>query len=228
MCGRFTLRIPTPVLIEHFGLGRIATLPPRYNIAPTQNVATIRRQAGRAGRRLALVRWGLIPPWATDGSIGNRLINARAETAAEKPSFRAAFRRRRCLVAADGFYEWQRTKDGKQPYYITLANGRPIGFAGLWETWRSRAAPRQVIESCTILTTEANGTLRPIHDRMPVILEPDTYEWWLDPDPVEPDRLVQLLVPCADAQVTARPVSAYVNNPAHDDPHCVEQAPRSR
>ena len=176
MCGRYTLKTPVEKLAEEFGFDDSSVeLPPNYNVAPTQGVAAVLEEDGR--RRLEVLRWGLIPPWADDPQIGSRMINARAETAPEKPSFRRAFRERRCLIPADGFYEWKRMNGGKQPYYIHMKEGRPFAFAGLWESWKEAGGPE--IRSCTILTTKPNALAGEIHDRMPVILPPalTTYGW---------------------------------------------------
>jgi putative SOS response-associated peptidase YedK len=169
-----------------------------------------------------MLRWGLVPPWAEDQKIGNRLINARAETAAGKPSFRAAFKRRRCLVPADGFYEWQKVGRAKQPYYIRLKDGAPFAFAGLWEHWQG--ADGEIIESCTLLTTEANDLMRPIHERMPVMLKPEDFGRWLDRDAPAGKALAALLCPYPAEAMTAYPVSAHVNNPRNDGPACVAPA----
>ena len=180
MCGRFLLHAPVEVLQRAFGFAERPNLQPRYNIAPTQTVAIVRRKDDGGGRELALVRWGLIPSWAKDASIGGRLINARAETVAEKPAFRGAFRRRRALVPADGFYEWRKREGDrpKQPLLIRRRDGQPFALAGLWEHWRG---PEGEVQTCTIVTTAANVVLAPIHDRMPVILDPASYDRWLDP-----------------------------------------------
>src|SRR5262245_35107324 len=175
MCGRFTLATSRAQLADLFRLAGGPELPLRYNIAPTQPVPVVR--AAGDGRALALARWGLIPRWATDPAIGNRLINARSETVAEKPSFRDAFRKRRCLIPATGFYEWAKTAGGKQPYHFRLLDGRPFAFAGLWERWDRGGEP---VESCTILTTAANAVVRPVHERMPVILPAEAFAAWLD------------------------------------------------
>jgi putative SOS response-associated peptidase YedK len=213
------------VLIEHFGLGRIPSLPPRYNIAPSQEVAVVRHSLEAPFRRLDMLRWGLIPSWSKDPSTAYRMINARGESVAEKPAFRRAFRQRRCLVAADGFYEWKKTERQKQPYFIHLQDHSPLAFAGLWESWQPPAAHEDPIETCTIITTDANELMRELHDRMPAILAPDQYALWLDPDVQDPKRVQPLLAPYpADAMVAA-PVSTYVNSPAHDDAKCVEIQP---
>jgi putative SOS response-associated peptidase YedK len=220
MCGRFTLTTPMPVLAELFLFPEAAPQPPRYNIAPTQAVATV-RAADPNHRELALCRWGLIPSWANDPAIGNRLINARSETAAEKPAFRSAFRHRRCLILADGFYEWQKTGGRKQPFYIKMKDGQPFAFAGLWERWEGGGEP---VDTCTILTTEANELVRPVHDRMPVILAPEDYGRWLDPETKKPELLEPLLQPFAADAMTAYPVSPVVNTPRNDSARCIEPA----
>ena len=228
MCGRFTLRKEESVIREAFELSEVPTLEPRYNIAPTQLVPTVVRPKVSAQspeqseqRQFLSLRWGLIPSWAKDPAIGARLINARSETVTEKPSFRAAFRQRRCLVLADGFYEWQRQERKKQPFYFRLQDGQPFAFAGLWERWK--APNGEAIESCTILTTEANELLRPIHDRMPVILDPKDYELWLDPEVQKPEPLQQLLRPYRSEGMTTYPVSTQVNNPSNNSPECITE-----
>lgn len=223
MCGRFTLTQSAKGLAEHFLLDEEFPLVPGYNIAPTQPVPVIR--AGKTTKReFDYLYWGLIPSWSKDPTIGARMINARSETVAEKPSFRTAFKRRRCLIAADGFYEWQQSspkKTGakKQPFYFQLQEHQPFGFAGLWEYWHSPDGGE--IESCVILTTAANEQMQPIHDRMPVILSPDDYDLWLDPAVQSPDRLFPLLSPYPAEQMRHYPVSTQVNNPGHDSPDCI-------
>ncbi len=179
MCGRFTLTINPDELQQQFGLSEAppTQLAPRYNIAPTQAVAVI---ANNSDRKLELFQWGLIPSWAKDPKIGSKMINARAETLAEKPSFRTALKRRRCLVVADGFYEWKKTGSGKTPMYIQLKDGQPFGFAGLWEAWQS--PDDGLIKTCTIITTTPNALLAEIHYRMPVILPREAYDTWLAPE----------------------------------------------
>ncbi|HBY94887.1 MAG: SOS response-associated peptidase [Ardenticatenaceae bacterium] len=219
MCGRFTLTTSVETLVESFELSAAPPeLPPRYNIAPTQPVAAVLGD-DEEQRRLALLRWGLIPAWAKDPGIGNRMINARAETVAEKPAYRAAFQRRRCLVVADGFYEWQRLERGKRPIYIRMADGQPFAFAGLWEHWQGPDG--SPIDSCTILTTTPNEIMYPIHNRMPVILLPEAYDLWLDPSVQAAGPLLPLLRPYPAEAMTAFPVSPLVNNPANDDPRCI-------
>jgi putative SOS response-associated peptidase YedK len=220
MCGRYTLATPVERLAEEFGFDASSTqLPPNYNVAPTQSVATVLQESGE--RRLELLRWGLIPSWADDPQIGSRMINARAETAPEKPSFRRAFRERRCLIPADGFYEWKRTNGAKQPYYIHMKEGRPFAFAGLWEGWQDDGGPE--IRSCTILTTRPNALAHSIHDRMPVILPTASYDAWLDPE-AEKEELLALLEPYPEDEMEAYPVSRFVNSPSNNDPRCVEPA----
>jgi putative SOS response-associated peptidase YedK len=220
MCGRFTLRAPASVIAEQFGPFEMRPFAARFNIAPTQPVAVVRRAAARSGRELVWLRWGLVPAWAKDPAIGARLINARAETAAEKPAFRAAMRARRCLVVADGFYEWQRSGGAKQPYLFQLRDGRPFAFAGLWETWRR--PDEEPLETCTLLTTAANDLVRPIHERMPAILPPTAYQAWLDTGVAEPTALAPLLAPFPSGEMQAQAVGNFVNSPAHDSPRCIE------
>jgi putative SOS response-associated peptidase YedK len=227
MCGRFTLRTPATVLTQQLLLDLgVEETPvdwePRYNIAPTQSVAAV-REVEKGLRQFDLLRWGLIPSWAKDPSIGNRTINARAETVAEKPSFRSAFRRRRCLVLADGYFEWRKEGAKKQPYYIRLQDERPFAFAGLWERW-TPGDPESTLETCTLITTDANELTREIHDRMPVILSPADYAQWLDPGLDDAKRLLPLLRPFETGPMIATPVSTRVNNPKHDAPDCVEPA----
>ena len=217
MCGRFTQRASAERIAEAFGVREVPPLAARYNIAPTQSVLTV--HGSPDGREARMLQWGLVPRWAKDPSIGARLINARRETVGEKPAFRDSFRRRRCLIAADGFYEWRRTDGGKQPFFFRLRDDRPFGFAGLWDRWEgSDGAP---IVSCTILTTEANDVLRPVHDRMTVILDPGDYDLWLDPDLKRTDLLHDLLRPYSPGEMASHPVSLRVNRPSNDDPQCV-------
>ena len=219
MCGRFTLKTRPEVLAEHFGLPEVPGFEPRFNIAPTQPVAIVRALPETGGRELSRLRWGLIPSWADDPAIGLRLINARAETAAEKPAFRAAFRQRRCLVLADGFFEWAKSGGGKQPYHFRLKDGGPFAFAGLWELWSKGEEP---IESCTLLTTEANDMVGPVHDRMPVLLEPEAYGRWLDPQLRRTEEVSDLLRPFPAGRMMGYPVGRLVNDPRNDDLRCVE------
>lgn len=223
MCGRFTLRAPASVIAEQFALYEVEPFSPRFNIAPTQPVAVVR--AGRASakqtnRDLAWLRWGLVPRWAKDLSIGNRMINARAESVMDKPAYRSAYRERRCLIVADGFYEWKKEGRAKQPYFLRLRDERPFAFAGLWETWKS--PDDALVESCVLLTTDPNPLVAEIHDRMPLILQPDDYDRWLDPALRETESLRALFRPYAGEEMVAFPVAAYVNSPTHDDPRCIE------
>jgi putative SOS response-associated peptidase YedK len=220
MCGRYTLYAPkAEVLADLFGLTDVPPLEPRYNITPTQQVPAVRACTDAPGRELVLLRWGLIPSWADDLSIGNRLINARAETVASKPSFRSAFRRRRCLLVADGFYEWAQEDGRKQPYYFRLKDGQPFAFAGLWEEWQRGG---ESVASCTILTTTANNLLASYHERMPVILPRQDHSPWLDRQLQDPAMLEALLRPYPSGEMAAYPVSARVNNPRNDDPQCLQ------
>jgi putative SOS response-associated peptidase YedK len=222
MCGRFSLRARlAEMLEEYFDVLDAPLLEPRYNIAPSQPVPVIRLMPNcpKSQHELALLRWGLIPSWAKDPAIGNRMINARAETLAEKPAFRAALRRRRCLIPADGFYEWQGTGKSKQPFFIHFRDDRPFAFAGLWESWEG--PDNSAIESCTIITTEANELVRPIHDRMPVILPPEAHIHWLDSSIDKFEDIAALLVPFSSGEMDAYPVTTLVNKPTHDEPGCV-------
>lgn len=230
MCGRYTLRVPRARIIERFQIARDLTsqehLFERYNIAPSQKVAAVRIALDGA-RELVPLRWGLIPHWAKEARSEYSTINARAETVAEKPAFRSAFRQRRCLIPADGFYEWQ-VRPGsklKQPWYIQLKDGELFAFAGLWERWEPRAGVEgEPVESCTILVTDANELVRPIHDRMPVILDPADYEIWLNPTH-DPAALRALLKPYPAQAMVAWKIGTRVNNPRNDDPACLEAVP---
>jgi len=220
MCGRFSLATSAQQVAEHFGLAEVPELSPRYNIAPTSSVAVVRGPGGGAAPILEFRHWGLIPSWAKDPGIGARMINARVETAAEKPSFRAAFRRRRCLVPADGFYEWKPHPKRRRPHHVRLAEGELIGLAGLFEAWESPEGER--IESCTLLTTAANAAMSALHHRMPVIVDPADYPAWLDPDLQEPDTVLSLTGSSISDRLRFRPVDFRVNNPRNDDPLCIE------
>ena len=200
----------------------------RYNVAPTQLVSAIRSDG--QSRSLDLLRWGLIPAWAKDKSIGSRMINARSETVAEKPSFRSAFKSRRCLIVADGFYEWVAGAEGKQPVHICMQNQQPFAFAGLWETWTDKSFSEaddseknpQTIQSCTILTTSSNSLLENVHDRMPVILKRDDHQMWLDPQFEDRESLQELLRPFPSEPMQLFPVSKLANSPRNDIPECAE------
>ena len=225
MCGRFTQRFSWREVHYFMNLtGPALNLRPRYNVAPGQDVAAVR--PAEDGRRLSMLRWGLIPFWSREPNIGYRMINARAETAAGKPAFRAAYRARRCLIPADGFYEWQRKGKVRQPFYFGLNDGGLMAFAGLWERWTipdgiklprslSDRAPGDAVETCTILTTSANEALAPVHHRMPVILPPDAFDPWLTGQQVA-------LEPYPADGMTLQAVSTWVNKASNDDPRCLE------
>jgi putative SOS response-associated peptidase YedK len=220
MCGRFSLTAEMSALQEMFPWVNFSTeIQPRYNIAPSQSVAVITNDGTNS---LDFFHWGLIPSWAKDIQIGSQLINARAETITEKPSFRISFRRRRCLVLADGFFEWQKQGDSKRkiPNYIHLVTGKPFAFAGLWERWTSPEG--NDIKSCTIITTQPNSLMEPIHNRMPVILRPEDYQVWLRPGEQAPAELTKLLNPFPADLMKAYMVSPLVNSPANDLPACIQ------
>lgn len=215
MCGRFSLGVSPETLQAFFELGQAPDFVPRYNVAPSTAVIAIREIDGV--RRADPLRWGLIPHWAKDVRIGYATINARAETVAVKPAFRDAFRRRRCLIPADGFYEWQARPGSqvKQPYFISRTDGAPLAMAGLWERWRGPSG--EVIESCTVIVTAANTLLRPIHDRMPVLLDPEHFHAWLDPANDDTPALLALLRPYPPEPLRVVRVGRRVNDPRHDD-----------
>jgi putative SOS response-associated peptidase YedK len=222
MCGRFTLATAPDFEAEFFELAAVPDFPARYNIAPTQPAPVIVVTPERGTRVFRVLRWGLIPGWAKDPTIGSRMINARAETVADKPAFRSAFRRRRCLIVSDGFYEWKKGAGRKQPLYLRMCDDKPIAFAGLWEHWEGTDGTR--LASCALPTTPPNDVLRPIHDRMPLILGLKSYELWLDPAMDNADRLEPLLRPYPAEKMKAFPVSTRVNSPTRDDPACIEPA----
>lgn len=221
MCGRYALTASSEQLMLLFDLLQVTfDLVPRYNLAPTQLAPVV--HLGEDGlRTLTPMSWGLVPRWAKDRSIGSRLINARGETVAEKPAFRTAFRERRCLVPADGFYEWRRTDTGKQPYFIHRADHSPLVMAGLWETWRAPNG-RESLQTFTILTTRANRFLAPLHDRMPVFIDRDRFDAWLSRGAIDETSRENFLRPVADDVLVMHPVSTRVNSPAHDEPNLVE------
>jgi putative SOS response-associated peptidase YedK len=226
MCGRYTLTVALPDLVDVFDVvPPDFAFQPRYNIAPTQGAPVVAQDS--RGRRMGLLRWGLVPSWARDPAIGSRLINARSETVAEKPAFRGAFRARRCLVPADGFFEWRKgesSADGRgsrKPFWIHRATRDPFAFAGLWERWIPPEG--DPLHSFTILTTEATEAIRDIHPRMPVILPPGAWKRWLDPDS-PPEELRALLSPYGDGDLRAYAVSTLVNSPRNDLPACIEPA----
>jgi putative SOS response-associated peptidase YedK len=250
MCGRFTLRTPATVLIRQFDVEvsaerQLELFDARYNIAPTQHIVVVRADPASGRRTVDMMRWGLIPSWSKEGTKGRPMINARSETLAEKPAFRTAYRCRRCLIPADGFYEWQQPAGGrgkKQPFYIHRRDHQPFAFAGLWEKWRGGTAkqtgtdepsPRPslegtgadaplTIESCAIVTTASIGALRELHDRMPVILASNDYAQWLDPTIEDCGSLAHLLQPGGDDEIIAEPVSTRVNGVTEvEDPNCI-------
>jgi len=217
MCGRYTLTADADSIQLAFNLASVDGYEmPRYNIAPSQQLAVI---TDRNPQALSFMKWGLVPSWAKDPKIGNRMINARSETAAEKPSFRTAFKRRRCLIPADGYYEWQKRGKKKIPTYITHAERDLFAFAGLWESWKQ--PDESWLHTCAILTTEANEKLRPIHHRMAVIIEPEDYELWLAPRPLVPDEWLPLMLGPRPEQLKFHEVSTAVNSPANDNPTLV-------
>ncbi|WP_019849668.1 SOS response-associated peptidase [Desulfitobacterium sp. PCE1] len=217
MCGRLILSNPMDILVR-FQVSEV-DLTPRYNMAPSQDIPVI---INDGSNRLAMYRWGLIPYWAKDISIGNQLINARGETVDEKPSFKYSLPRRRCLVVADGFYEWRKEGSRKYPYRITLKNNELFGLAGLWDTWTSPAG--EVIHSCTIITTVANELILPLHDRMPVILSREAESIWLDPNVTDSQLLKSLLTPYPAEQMSVYEVTSRVNSPKFDNPECLVAA----
>jgi putative SOS response-associated peptidase YedK len=218
MCGRFAFYSPSEATAALFGVSGGVPVEARYNIAPTQYIAAI-RDAEDEGRELVMLRWGLIPFWAKDPSIGNRMINARAETVAEKPSYRAAYRRRRCLVLADGFYEWHREGSIKTPYYISAADGEPFAFAALWENWNNKDSD-ETIQSTTLITTEANDFMTSLHHRMPVVLRPDTADRWLAGDNDSIEHAIS-----HGPELRAWAVDRRVNNARNEGPDLIEAAP---
>ncbi|MFQ5854445.1 MAG: SOS response-associated peptidase [Anaerolineae bacterium] len=219
MCGRFALATSVEDIAAEFGISEVSVEhEPRYNIAPSQDILVLVKNGER---RLDMFRWGLVPHWAREPNLRYSMINARAETVAEKPSYRVPFAKRRCLVIADGFYEWQKVGDKKIPMYIRLKSGHPIGFAGLWDVWVP-ADGGDPLKSCTIITTTPNELLAPIHNRMPVILPRDAIDDWLTLDGSNQEELLALLKPYPAAELEAYAVSRYVNSPANDSPKCIQ------
>jgi putative SOS response-associated peptidase YedK len=222
MCGRYRFSAKERYLRDHFGLDEDPPWTPRWNIAPTQPVAVIRQNPKEPKRTFNVLRWGLIPYWAKDASIGFKTINLMSETAAEKPAFRDAMSRRRCLVPADSFYEWQKVgPKEKQPYSFGLIDDGVFGFAGLWERWRDPA--NEIVETCTILTTKSNSLVADVHDRMPVILKPADYELWLDPGVTNAALVADCLKPFEARLMKKYPVSSRVNHSANDDEECARE-----
>jgi len=222
MCGRYAFFSPAEAVRRTFALDDVPELEPRYNVAPTQDVPAV-RAAEEGARRFAMLHWGLVPKWAKERAIGNRMINARAETLAEKPSFRDAFRKRRCLVLTDGWYEWQVAPGGKQPWFIRMKDARPFAFAGLWERWKD-PANGSLLESCTIVTTGAAASIRRIHDRMPVVLAESDWDRWLDTAFSDTESLSELLRPYDAGELEAWPVSREVNAPKNQGPGLIAAA----
>jgi putative SOS response-associated peptidase YedK len=222
MCGRVTVQTPAVELAREFALTGIrnAIERPRFNLAPTQLMPVVPNDGQRM---LDAFRWGLIPSWAKDASIGSKLINARCETVAEKPSFRSALKRKRCLVLVDGFYEWKQTTKPKVPFFFHRKDRKPFALAGLWEEWKAPDTG-EVVRTCCLITTGPNALMAPIHDRMPVILSPGGQEQWLHPEAMDAAELQPLLVPCADDFLEAYEVTRVVNSPANDVPACIERA----
>lgn len=227
MCGRYVSASPPDELARYFQAEPPEqALEPRYNVAPTSDVYAVRARDGH--RRMGTLRWGLIPAWAKDIAVGNRMINARAETVASKSAFRRPLERRRCLLPADGFYEWRKVpgSKAKQPYYVQRADGEPVAFAGLWERWSDPAVDQAPpIYSCCLITTAPNAEMARIHDRMPVLLPPASWDHWLDREVTDPDRLVPLLRPAPDGLLEVRAVSTEVNNVRNEGPQLVDPAP---
>ena len=214
MCGRYAVTSSPEVIRALFRYREQSNFPPRYNVAPTQPIAIVRLVDGR--RHFALVRWGLLPSWVKDPKTFTLLINARGESVIDKPAFRAAMRRRRCLVPADGFYEWQRAGERKRPYFVRLKSGGPLAFAGLWETWTGPDG--EELETAAIVTTKANRLLAPLHERMPVIVPPDGFDLWLDCAKVDAQTAAAVIAPAAESLLEAYQVSAAVNRTANDGP----------
>ena len=218
MCGRFSLG-GTVRVGQLFDLPNWPETPPRYNIAPGQDVPAVIRNRETAARESRTFRWGLVPFWAKDPTIGNRLINARAETVAAKPAFRRPLRERRCLILADGFYEWEQCGRRKQPWYIRMRDSRPFAFAGLWDRWQP--ASDEPIETCAIVTTEPNEVIGRVHNRMPAILSPEAYGLWLDPTFQDVEGVQAVLRPFPAEEMVAFPVGTQVNSPVHDSPDLI-------
>lgn len=223
MCGRYSLYADYRVLLERFDIGEASFSEEDYsqsfNVAPSQQVVAVVSDGKK--NRLGFLKWGLVPPWAKDEKIGYKMINARAETAAEKPSFRNAFKKKRCLVVADSFYEWKRTDDGKTPMRIKLKSGEPFAFAALWESWKSPEG--KTVNTCSILTTRANELMGTIHDRMPVILTKEAEKIWLDPNVQDAEELGRLLQPFDSKELEAYEVSDAVNSPKNNGPELIEK-----
>ena len=225
MCGRFSFHSPHELVRQLFGIDLdAADLPPRWNIAPASEIAAVRATA-QGQRELTRLHWGLVPAWARDRAIGSRLVNARVETLRDKPSFRVAFRKRRCLVVADSYYEWRAEGRGKQPYLIEATDGAPFGMSGLWESWLDPAT-RAVLESCVIITRPSTGAVREVHERMPAIVAREHYAAWLDPANGDVAALEELLLAEPQMPLRTQPVSRRVNNPRNEGPELAAPAVR--
>lgn len=219
MCGRYVVNTTKEILKKKFKVKDVPDVKlERFNIAPTQDVIAVRSFEGE--REITTLRWGLIPSWAKDEKMASKMINARSETVTEKPSYRQAFQKRRCLIPTSGFYEWQKSKDGKQPFYFYMKENDLFAFAGLWESWRNTES--EIIETCTILTTEANEVLKPVHERMPVIISESYYDLWLDEDARRQPERLELLRPFSASEMSSHPVSTLVNSPQNNDAACIE------
>jgi len=220
MCGRYVVNTTKETLSKKFKVKDVPDVKlSRFNIAPTQNILAVRSTEGE--RELALFHWGLIPSWAKDEKMASKMINARSETVTEKPSYKEAFKRRRCLIPTSGFYEWQKTKEGKQPFYFQMKDEELFAFAGLWDRWKNERD--EIIESCTILTTEANEILKPVHERMPVILHESDYDLWFDDDVRKQGLRLELFRPFSADEMKSYAVSSLVNSPSNDDVRCTNQ-----
>jgi putative SOS response-associated peptidase YedK len=217
MCGRFACDIPSGVLEEVFKVSVPPDIPRRYNIAPTSLILAVR--GSEAGSQLVQLRWGLVPSWAKDRSLAGRMINARSESVHEKPAFRQAIRCRRCIIPANGFFEWAGEGKSRRPYYIRTRTGSIMAFAGIWERWRTLEG--ELLDSCAILTTVANSLIRSIHDRMPVIIRPEEYNLWLDRSITEPEKLKSLYNPYPSELLEMYQVSSLVNTPRNDSVECI-------
>jgi putative SOS response-associated peptidase YedK len=219
MCGRYRLPRRKQLVDEYFGsTSGEKEWNPRYNVAPTQTVPVIRQNPKEPVRELSLMRWGLVPSWAKDSSVAAMMINARSETASTKPAFRDALKSRRCLIPADAFYEWQKTGKAKQPYCFEVDEGELFAFAGIWDRWKDPSG--NALETCSILTTSPNAVTSPVHDRMPVILDPDSYDLWLDPGMKDVSAVSELLKPCDARLMRCYTISTRINYVANDDEEC--------
>jgi putative SOS response-associated peptidase YedK len=221
MCGRFTLHTPAAQIIDTFKLTDISAqeLTPRYNIAPSQNIPIIRDTEAR--REMVMARWGLIPGWSKESRTKYSTINARIESAAEKPAYRTPFKRQRCLIPADGFYEWKQVNGNKIPYHIRMRDGKVFAFAGLWDHWGGKD---DSIESCTIIVMPSNDVMKPIHERMPAIIAHAHYDSWLNSSVTDKQEIMQYLTSAPSSQLTAYPVSTRVNSPGNNDERCIQPA----